>query len=163
MNRGARLLGHPIHPMLVVFPLGLLSTSVIFDVIGLIGDSQRFHLVAFYMLTAGIIGGMIAAIFGLIDWMAIASGTTAKRIGIVHGLANVVMLSVFIIGGFLRGEIDNPAMMAVAVNVAALGIGLFSGWLGGDLVYRYGIGVEKPVPHEQYNEVHPELHPEETA
>jgi uncharacterized membrane protein len=156
MNRGARLLGHPIHPMLVVFPLGLLSASVIFDVIGLIGDSERFHLVAFYMLAAGIIGGLIAAIFGLIDWTAIPSGTAAKRIGVIHGLANVVMLSVFIIGGFLRGEIDNPATVSVGVNVAALGIGMFSGWLGGDLVYRYGIGVEKTQPYD-------ELQPEETA
>jgi uncharacterized membrane protein len=156
MNRGARLLGHPIHPMLVVFPLGLLSASVIFDVIGLIGDSERFHLVAFYMLAAGIIGGLIAAIFGLIDWTAIPSGTAAKRIGVIHGLANVVMLSVFIIGGFLRGEIDNPATVSVGVNVAALGIGMFSGWLGGDLVYRYGIGVEKSEPYD-------ELQPEETA
>ena len=162
MNKGARLLGHPIHPMLVVFPLGLLSTSVIFDIIGLIGDSQRFHMVAFYMLTAGIIGGLIAAIFGLIDWMAIPSGTAAKRIGVVHGLANVVMLSVFIIGGFLRGEIDNPATMAVVLDVVALGIGTFSGWLGGDLVYRHGIGVEKSAPHGQYDELHRDLHPEES-
>jgi uncharacterized membrane protein len=141
MNKGARLFGHPIHPMLVVFPLGLLSTSVIFDVIGLIADSQPFHLTAFYMLTAGIIGGMIAAIFGLVDWLAIPAKTTAKRVGVLHGITNVVMLSVFIVAGFLRGEIDNPQNISVIVAAVALAIATFSGWLGAELVFRHAVGV----------------------
>ena len=69
-NSGAKLFGHPIHPMLIVFPLGLLATSVIFDLITLATSDSMWTSMAFYMIGAGIISGLIAAVFGLIDWLA---------------------------------------------------------------------------------------------
>ena len=151
MNRGAKLFGHPIHPMLIVFPIGLLATSAIFDVIGLLADNRTFHLVAFYMLAAGVIGGLIAALFGAMDWLAIPSRTAAKQIGLVHGAVNVVVVAVFIISGFVRRQIDNPENLSLVLSVAGLVLLSFGGWLGGELVFRYGIGVEgdNPTEHER--------------
>src|SRR5690606_32914188 len=66
MESRAKLLGHPIHQMLIVFPLGLLATAVIFDVIGLFRGGDWGQM-AYYMIAAGIIGGLVAAVFGLLD------------------------------------------------------------------------------------------------
>src|SRR6185437_13725752 len=80
MESKAKLLGHPIHPMLIVFPLGLFATAVVFDIVGLISNDSSWFRISFWMIAAGIIGGLCAAVFGLVDWFAIPSGTRAKRI-----------------------------------------------------------------------------------
>ena len=92
MESKAKLLGHPIHPMLIVFPLGLLSMAVIFDLIALSTANGYWAGIAYYLIAAGVIGGLVAALFGLIDWLAIPGGTRAKSIGLWHGLGNVVAL-----------------------------------------------------------------------
>ena len=81
MESKAKLFGHPIHPMLIVFPLGLLATAVVFDAITLAQGNPRWTEMAYYMIAAGILTGLLAAVFGLIDYLAIPSGTRAKRIG----------------------------------------------------------------------------------
>src|SRR3954467_28060 len=104
MESKAKLLGHPIHPMLIVFPLGLLATAVAFDVVGLVRSQNSWFGVSYWMIAAGIIGGLLAAVFGLIDWIAIPSGTRAKRIGLFHGVANVLVTMLFIASWFMRGS-----------------------------------------------------------
>ena len=94
MESRATLLGHPVHQMLIVFPLGLLATSVIFDVIFLANQDADMPIAAYWTQAAGIIGGLIAAPFGLIDWMRIPGGTRAKRVGAVHGMGNVIVKSI---------------------------------------------------------------------
>lgn len=143
MESKAKVLGHPVHPMLVVFPLGLLATSFVFDVIAAAGGGGSFSRAAFYMIAAGIVGGLAAAVFGLVDWLAVPAGTRAKRVGALHGVANVVVVALFIVSWGIRyGTPDatpGPAMILSAVGVA---IALFSGWLGGELVDRLGVGVD---------------------
>ena len=143
MESRAKLLGHPAHPILVVFPLGLLVTAVLFDILYLITDTARWTEMAFYMIGAGLIGGAAAAIPGWIDWFAIPAGTRAKRIGLVHGIGNVVLLGLFVLSWLLRQ--DQPAAPPTGAIVAALagaGLGGFTGWLGGELVDRLGVGVD---------------------
>src|SRR5438874_11990 len=77
----AKLLGHPIHPMLIVFPLGLLATAVAFDIVALSTGDESWFGISFWMMAAGIIGGLLAAVFGVVDWWAIPTGTRAKQIG----------------------------------------------------------------------------------
>ena len=77
MESRVKFLGHPIHPMLIVFPLGLLATAVIFDIIALARDVPFLFSVSFWMIAAGVLGGLIAAVFGLIDWLAIPAHTRA--------------------------------------------------------------------------------------
>lgn len=142
MESKARALGHPIHPVLVVFPLGLFATSVIFDLIRLAGAGEEFSLAAFYMIGAGIVGGLVAAVFGFVDWLYIPGGTRAKRIGLLHGLGNVVVTALFAASWLIRLG-DPRAFHAGALVVAVLGAGLafVAGWLGGELVDRLGVGV----------------------
>src|SRR5678816_2639052 len=90
MESRAKLLGHPIHQMLVPLPLGLLVMAVIFDAMALTTDWDM-TAVSFWNIVAGIAAGLLAAVFGLVDWLAIPSNTRAKRIGAVHGIGNVVL------------------------------------------------------------------------
>lgn len=146
MESRAKLFGHPIHQMLIVFPLGLLATGVAFDVIYLIWGDPTMATVSFYMIAAGIIGGFLAAPFGLIDWLAIPSGTRARSVGLMHGLGNVVVLLLFIGSWWLRyssGSSNHiPGTSALALSFAGAALSLVTAWLGGELVNRLGVGVD---------------------
>jgi len=144
MREGAKLLGHPIHQMLIVFPLGLLATSFFFDIGWLVTKAENLGIVAYWMIFAGVIGGLIAAVFGLIDWLAIPSGTRAKFIGAWHGIGNVGVVLLFI-GSWLlrRGDPATPPTSALALSAIAVCIALVTGWLGGELVDRMAIGVDE--------------------
>ena len=94
MESRAKLLGHPIHQMLIVFPLGLLATAVFFDLLAIALTEGYWSELAYWMIAAGVVTGLVAAPFGTIDWFAVPSGTRAKRIGAVHGIGNVVVAAV---------------------------------------------------------------------
>ena len=144
MQSKARLLGHPIHTMLIVFPLGLLATAVAFDIVGLVGGSTEWFRISFWMIAAGIIGGLLAAVFGIADWLAIPSGTRAQRIGLLHGGGNVVVVLLFIVSWFLRRPMpENPSTGALVLSFVAVALALVTGWLGGELVVRLGVGIDK--------------------
>jgi uncharacterized membrane protein len=144
MESRAKLLGHPIHPMLIVFPLGLLATAVAFDIVGLSKADSSWFGISFWMIAAGIIGGLLAAVFGLIDWWAIPSGTRAKAIGLWHGLGNVVVVLLFIVSWFLRRpDPASPRTTAFVLSFIAVVLALVTGWLGGELVDRLGVGVDR--------------------
>jgi uncharacterized membrane protein len=140
----ARLLGHPIHPMLIVFPLGLLATAVAFDVVGIVRNDSTWYGISYWMIAAGIIGGLLAAIFGLIDWVGIPPRTRAKRIGLLHGGTNVIVVLLFVISWFMRGSAGNlPSRGAFALSFIGVALALVGGWLGGELVDRLSIGVDQ--------------------
>lgn len=142
MESKAKLAGHSVHPMLVVFPLGLLATSVIFDVITLVSNNGKFSEAAFYMIGAGIIAGVVAAVFGLVDWMNIPHNTRAKTIGLYHGTGNIVVTALFGVSWLLRrGSPLDPPLIALLLSFAGVGLTLITGWLGAELVERHGVGV----------------------
>jgi uncharacterized membrane protein len=144
MESRLKLFGHPIHPMLIVLPLGLLSMGVLFDIVYLATDDRTFAEVAFWDITVGIVGGLLAAVFGLIDWLAIPSGTRAKTIGLWHGGGNVVVVVLFALSWWLRrgSPTHIPSTPAFLLAVVAVLLALVTGWLGGELVERLGIGVD---------------------
>jgi uncharacterized membrane protein len=143
MDSRAKIAGHSIHQMLVVFPLGLLITAVAFDLAGLITANPQWYGIAFWLIGAGIIGGLAAAVFGWVDWSAIPSGTRAKTIGLYHGIGNAILLVLFVVSFFLRtGDPLAPSATALACSFVGIGLGLVSGWLGGELVDRLGVGVD---------------------
>lgn len=144
MESRARLLGHGAHPILIVFPLGLLTTSVVFDVVALVARDSKWAEVAYYLVGAGVIGGLAAAVAGTMDWLAIPRGTRAWRVGLVHGLGNVVVVVLFLLNWLLRRATPAaPPTGAVAAGLIGLGLALFTGWLGGELVQRLGVGVHR--------------------
>jgi uncharacterized membrane protein len=143
MESKAKILGHPIHPILIVFPLGLLATSVIFDIIYLITNDAELAIAAFYMIAAGIIGGAIAAIFGVIDWTAIPGGTRAKDVGALHGVGNAVVLILFAVSWLMRRDLpEAPQTTALVLSFLGVAIAVVTGWLGGELVDRLAVGVD---------------------
>jgi len=141
---GANLLGHRVHPMLVLFPVGLLGCSVIFDIVRLASRNPAFGDVSYWLLPAGIFTGLAAAVFGFWDWTRVPAHTRAKSVGVRHALANVVMLALFTASWGLRGDAAShhvPAALAQAVSFAGFAVMLVSGWLGGELVERLGVGI----------------------
>ncbi len=143
MESRAKLLGHPIHQMLIVFPLGLLAMAVIFDLLAIGLDEGYWSEIAYWMIAAGVVTGLLAAPFGTIDWLAIPSGTRAKRIGAVHGAGNVVVVLMFALSWLMRSDAPRmPEMAALALSFAGGSLALFTGWLGGELVDRLAIGVD---------------------
>lgn len=143
MESRAKLFGHSIHQMLIVLPLGVLAMSLVFDLIAMIFDRASLHEAAYSMIAAGVISGLLAAVFGLIDYLAIPGGTRAKRIGALHGIGNVVVVVLFA-GSWLlrRDDPARPEVLAVVVAAAGAVLALLTGWLGGELVDRLGVGVD---------------------
>ena len=144
MESRGKLFGHPIHPMLIPFPLGLLSTSVVFDVVHLLTDNGRWAEVAHWMIAAGIVGGLAAAPFGLIDWLAIPSGTRAKSVGLWHGAGNLVVVALFAVSWLLRRDAPrDPDGLAFVLSLVGVTLAAATGRLGGELVERLGVGVDR--------------------
>lgn len=142
MEGKVKILGHSIHPIMIVFPLGLLATAVVFDIIYLIWGNDTFATVAYWMIAAGLIGGLLAAPFGWIDWSAIPSGVRAKSVGLTHGLVNTVVLLLFAGSWYFRSDAPTrPETIASVLSIAGFLLALVGGWLGGELVERLAIGV----------------------
>lgn len=144
MQARAKLFGHPIHQMLIVFPLGLLATSLVFDIAYHATSNGRWADIAYVMIAAGIIGGLVAAVFGLIDWLGIPGGTRAKRIGALHGIGNVVVVGLFAVSWLIR--YDNPVrpeVSSLVLSILGVALAVVTGWLGGELVDRLGVGVDE--------------------
>jgi uncharacterized membrane protein len=145
MRSRARFAGHAIHPMLIVFPLGLFSTAVVFDALYFITDSGEFAIAGAYTTAAGVLGGLLAAMFGWVDWFGIPAGTRAKRLGLLHGLGNVVVVVLFAVSWLLRLDQATwePPAVAFVIEVVGLALAALTGWQGGELVERLGVGVDE--------------------
>jgi uncharacterized membrane protein len=162
MASRASIGGHPIHPMLIPFPIGLLVFSFVADLIYLWhGNPIWRDYVAFYTLLGGIIGGAAAAIPGLIDW-ATLTDRAAVKVANWHARVNIITLVIFIASFYLRttsGAAWFPSMPTLPIIVSLVGIiGLtIAGWLGGQLVFRHGVAVdveEKQVPKQPETQRH---------
>jgi uncharacterized membrane protein len=145
MDSHAKLFGHPIHPMLITIPIGVLTTSVIFDIVHLITNVDAFATSAFWCIAIGVVGGLLAALFGLWDWLHIPGGTRAKAIGLWHGGGNVVVVTLFIVSWLLRlmSNSYGPSALAYVCSFAGILLALVTAWLGGELVDRLGVGVDQ--------------------
>jgi uncharacterized membrane protein len=130
--------------MLIVFPLGLLAMAVIFDILAMALGNGYWSEIAYWMIAAGVVTGLVAAPFGFIDWLGIPAGTRARRIGAVHGIGNVIVVAMFAASWLIRGAAPRtPAALALALSFAAGGLALVTGWLGGELVDRLAVGVDE--------------------
>ena len=144
MESRAKFLGHPVHQMLIVLPAGLFVTAAVFDVVHLVrGAAGPWATVSYWMIAAGIVGGLVAAVFGLIDYLAIPAGTRARRIGTMHGVGNVIVVALFAASWLLRRDVpERPNSLALAFSFAGVALAAVTAWLGGELVDRLGVGVD---------------------
>jgi len=141
-------LGHPLHPMLVHLPIGLLLLSFVFDVIGKIagpGDTSRaFVRPAFYTMLFGVVAALLAAVPGLADYSSIRRDHPARRTATWHMLLNVTVVAIYVVNLALRrGRLDDVSVRVLPFVLSLIAVGMlsFSGYLGGILVYDDGIGV----------------------
>jgi uncharacterized membrane protein len=149
-----KLFGHSVHQMLIVFPAGLLAAAVLFEFVALATDSSQFWTVAYWTIAGGIIGGLAAAVFGLLDWLRIPGGTRANRIAIIHAVGNVIVLALFAASWWLRGAPEEPASQnALFLSYLGLGLLVLTGWLGGELVDRLSVGVDDRAHLDASNSV----------
>lgn len=144
MKSKASIAGHPIHPMLIPFPLALWATSFVVDILFYFLRHPTLLVIAKFMIAAGCLGAIAAAIAGIIDWLAIKNGD-AKRAASWHARLNVAALVVFAISLFLRmgsysGLVGRRLTIPFLLSLAGVILISISGWLGGELVFRYGVG-----------------------
>jgi uncharacterized membrane protein len=144
MESRIKSLGHPVHPMLVMFPVALFVTAVIFDFADMVGGPPSLGEVAYWNILIGLIGGVLAASVGAVDLLAIPAGTRAKRIGVSHAAVNLAVVLLFAAIWTVRMAANERgaggALFAIEV-VALAGVGL-GAWFGGELVDRLGVGVD---------------------
>ena len=146
MSSPASIGGHPIHPMLIPFPLALWFFSFIADLIYLWrGNPVWKDWIAFYALLAGVIGAVVAAVFGIMDWLSIKD-REVKKVADWHARLNVIALLIFAASFYLRttgGSQMVGGSYTIPVVLSVLGVILItiSGYLGGELVFKHGVAV----------------------
>jgi uncharacterized membrane protein len=144
-------MSHPIHSLIVHFPIALLFTSVFFDLLGIITENKNFRQTAFWLLILGLIGGIVAAGFGAWSEEAVEAAGVPESAVDRHETLAVITLIVFGILLIFRWWIRNRWSVRDRVSyvcVAMLGLLLLgaTGFYGGELVYRYGAGVKSSLP-----------------
>lgn len=144
MKTRAEFLGHPIHQMIIVLPLGLLATAAAFDVIGAASRNRNLLRTSHHMLGAGLITATAAAVPGAVDYFSIPPNTRARRIGLLHGIGNLVVAGLFAASwATRRHRPQRPSRAALTLSATGAALALVTEWLGGELVDRLGIGVHE--------------------
>ena len=138
----AALGGHPIHPMLIPLPIGALVLSLVTDLVFVFGGSEFWADASWWLLWAGVASGVLAALVGLVDYLTIHR-VRAHRAGNIHLVANLAVLGLVAANLVIRtgshAEAITPAGVIISIVTAGL-LGV-SGWYGGELSYRHGVGV----------------------
>src|SRR5690606_4439252 len=142
MKSKANIGGHPIHPILVAFPIAFFSGAFIFDLLRIFGLDELGRTVE-YLIIAGIIGALLAAVPGIIDFFfTVPPKSSGKKRAAKHGIINVTVLLLFAATLFYRRNTDFPSdAVIILMESVAIILLVWAGWMGGTLVYRNQIGV----------------------
>jgi uncharacterized membrane protein len=146
MESRAKLAGHPVHQMLVAFPLGAFGMAVGSDALRAGRRRSAYEFTAARAIDFGLVSAALAAPFGLVDWLSIPSGTRAKRVGLWHALGNVALLGLFAGSRWLRARNDRRAPLLAGAGMLLGGV---TAWLGGELINRHGVGVSDAMGLQQ--------------
>jgi uncharacterized membrane protein len=142
METRATVAEHPIHPMLVPFPIALWIFSLASDLIYLFGfGGPVWKDVALYTMVGGIIGGLAAAIPGYIDYRSLTDPVIV-RVAQMHMVINAALIVLFTINAGLRVMNGTEALLPVFLSLLGVAALAVSGWLGGELVYVEGVAVQ---------------------
>jgi uncharacterized membrane protein len=138
--------GHPFHPILVTVPIGAWVCSLVFDVGSrFVGHPGFLNEGSEWLIGIGVLGALVAATVGFLDFLTIPAGTSAYRTALLHMTLNLSITAAYVVnfwwrhGTYQRPEAVGAGQVALAVvSLGALGV---SGFLGGKLAYRYGVRV----------------------
>src|SRR5581483_2729435 len=141
MSSPASIKNHPLHPMLVALPIGLWIFALVCDIVFAAGGAPAWSTVALYCIGAGVIGALLAAVPGFIDYLSIHEAAM-RRIGTYHMLLNLCAVVLFAVNFWLRFELPATSRVPLILSIiGVVGIGI-SGWLGGEMVYVKGMAVQ---------------------
>jgi uncharacterized membrane protein len=147
MLSGVRRLGHSIPPTFVVFPLGMLSTSVIFDFAHLLGAGEVFSTIAYWMIMSGLTAGLAIAILGAVDWLLLPPRTRARKRAFIHLIAYTFVLVIYAFSAYSRNnDPHTPEIAATLFATFGAGIALFGATLGAELVGKSGRSEREVLP-----------------
>lgn len=156
MRSKAHLKSHPLHPMLIPFPLAFFSGTFLFDLAGYISDTPALWQTGFYLQIAGVGFALLAAVPGIIDYIyTVPPKSSAKKRASIHGLLNVLNVVLQLGTWFYRrGDEFNP-LIVLGLEAAGMALLVIAGWMGGTLVYRNQIGVDQRYAHAgKWNEAY---------
>jgi uncharacterized membrane protein len=132
--------GHPFHSLLVTVPIGTWIGALIFDIARAAGADHGYRDAAGWLILIGLIVAVLAAILGLMDLSRLRSGTKAQRVALTHMTINLVVVVLFVVNLIVRVNTDGIAGPLTLDIIAVVLLGV-SGYLGGELAYRYGVRV----------------------
>jgi uncharacterized membrane protein/nitrite reductase/ring-hydroxylating ferredoxin subunit len=143
MKSKVNIKSHPLHPILIPFPIAFFTGTLAFHLAGWLLDKPRLLTTAYYLNLAGIGFALLAAIPGFIDFLyTVPPKSSGKKRAAKHGIINVLMLLCFIIAFlYRRGETSNQFLLT-SLEIIGVSLMVIAGWLGGTLVYRNQIGVD---------------------
>lgn len=143
MKSKASFKSHPLHPILVTFPIAFLTATFFADVCTLFINKPELVFTVRLLNVAGMIAGLVAAVPGIIDFLhTVPPKSSGKKRAAKHGLTNVAMLTAFFIAYLLRDNAATDHRIIIAIEAAGLALMGMAGWMGGTLVYRNQIGVD---------------------
>jgi uncharacterized membrane protein len=135
--------GHPLHPALIAVPIGAWVAALVFDIGShLVDDGHPLVVGARWLMALGVVGAVVAAAVGLLDLLAIPTGTAVFRTALLHMSLNLIVTVAYLLNFLLRpadAATVPPGWLALsAASIVLLGAG---GYLGGKLSFRYGVRV----------------------
>lgn len=143
MRSKAHFKTHPLHPILVAFPIAFFIGTLIFDLLGVFTGNASFTITGGYLNIAGIVGAVLAAVPGLIDFIyTVPPKSSAKKRGAQHGILNVLVLGIFIFVLVYRQDVQQADWIMLGGELAGVLLLAAAGWMGGTLVHRNQIGVD---------------------
>jgi uncharacterized membrane protein len=147
MYSKVKILGHPIHPMLVAYPVAFYTATLVCYIAYSSNSNPFWFKVAVVANIAGAAMAALAAIPGLIDWLFIPADASAKKTGLFHMICNVLALLCFAVVAFMeckKWDDSNPSL-GLAIPLTAIGfiLTLIAGFLGWALVQKHHVGVDK--------------------
>lgn len=141
MQGKATIAGHPIHPMLVALPIGFFIGALVCDIVLGFTHNAFWPQMSVVLIGFGVVGALLAAVFGFIDYLTAPMSDAAKATATRHMVLNLIVVVIFAVALWLRWS-DNVSAVGIILTVIGVLILAVSGWLGGHLSYHYGVGAE---------------------
>jgi uncharacterized membrane protein len=145
--------GHPIHPVLIPFPIAFLIGAFLTDLAYWLTGDPFWARGSFWLVGAGLVGGLLAAVFGLIDFFSIGRARE-HLVGWIHFLGNATVLILALASLVVRWAEPTAAVLpwGLVLSAAIASILVVTGWIGGELTFRHMIGVTGHGPSGESQE-----------
>lgn len=145
MQGKATVWGHPIHPMLIPFPIAFFGGSLVADILYFLTDAELWTTMGTVLIGFGIVSALLAAVVGVVDYLTAPMPPRVKNTATRHMLVNVAVVALYTVNFFVRRQTPEAALGYV-LSIVGIGGLLIAGWLGGALVYEHHVGAVRKEP-----------------